>query len=235
MPVGVFIGLASALLTAVITEVYAHRCLAHRAFRVRRGLASVLETYFRVIVGTDPETWAAVHLLHHRYADTPLDPHSPRQRRPSAVLLGSPYLFALARRRVPPGRARGHNDLALRSLVVIFFVAGFGPVQVLVMLTVHLVCYMGVMGMVNAVGHLYGRKPYPDFPGYDLAWLAIPLLGHGYHNTHHARPSAARTGLLDPIWPLLRLLAALRLVDLQGRKGSTPVAERHRLASSGAA
>jgi stearoyl-CoA desaturase (delta-9 desaturase) len=83
---------------------------------------------------------------------------------------------------------------------------------------VHLVFYLGVMGMVNTVGHLYGRKPHPDVPGYDNAWLAIPLLGHGYHNSHHAHPAAARTGALDPIWPLLRLLAALRLVELADRR-----------------
>ncbi|HEX2063883.1 MAG TPA: fatty acid desaturase [Acidimicrobiales bacterium] len=226
MPVGVVIGLCSAVFTAVVTEVYAHRCLAHRAFRVRPALASVLETYFRVIVGTDPETWAAVHRLHHRYADTPLDPHSPVQRRPLTVLLGSPYLFAVARARVPAGSPRGRRDLALRAVVVAFFLATFGWAQVLTMLVVHLVCYMGVMGMVNTVGHLHGRKPYPEFPGYDLAWLAIPLLGHGYHNSHHARPTDARTGLLDPIWPLLRILAVLRLVELHDRGRSGRAADR---------
>jgi len=77
------------------------------------------------------------------------------------------------------------------------------------MLAVHLVLYLGVKGMVNTVGHLYGSKPHPDSPGYDLAWPALPLLGHGYHNSHHAHPTAARTGRLDPIWPLLRLLEAL--------------------------
>jgi fatty-acid desaturase len=90
------------------------------------------------------------------------------------------------------------------------------------MLAVHLVCYLGIMGLVNTVGHLYGRKPHPDFPGYDMAWLAIPLLGHGYHNSHHAHPAAARTGLLDPIWPLVRLLAALGLIELEDRRAQTP-------------
>ena len=222
MPVGVPIGVASALLTAVITEVYAHRCLAHRAFRVHPRLASFLEIYFRVIVGTDPETWAAVHRLHHRYADTPLDPHSPVQRPPLAVLLGSPYLFAVARRRVPRGVPRGRGHLVIRGLLAAFFFVLFGWVQVVTMLAVHLVGYMGVMGLVNTVGHLYGRKPHPDAPGYDVGWLAIPLLGHGYHNSHHAHPAAARTGRLDPIWPLLRALAALRVVDLGTRSADAP-------------
>ena len=222
MPIGVVIGFCSAVVTAVITEVYAHRCLAHRAFAIHPLLATVLRTYFRVIVGTDPESWAAVHRLHHRYADTPLDPHSPVQRRPLTVLAGSAYLFARAKRRVPPDAPKGVRILALRALVVAFWFVGFGLAQVLTMLAVHLACYLGIMGMVNTVGHLYGRKPHPEAPGYDIGWLAIPLLGHGYHNSHHARPADPRTGPLDPIWPLLRLSAALRLIDLDVR-AATPV------------
>lgn len=220
VPIGVVLGLCSAVLTALVTEVYCHRGLAHRAFGIHPVLGSFLDTYFRVIVGTDPETWAAVHRLHHRTADTPLDPHSPVQRRPLTVLAGSSYLFAKARRRVPAGTSSGKRIFLIRSLVVACYVVMFGPVQVLLMLVVHLVCYLGIMGMVNTVGHLYGRKPHPEFPGYDLAWLAIPLLGHGYHNSHHAHPAATRTGPLDPIWPLLRLLAAVRLVELE-RRSST--------------
>jgi stearoyl-CoA desaturase (delta-9 desaturase) len=224
VPAGVVIGLCSAIFTALVTEVYCHRCLAHRAFRIHARLAAALGTYFRVIVGTDPETWAAVHRLHHRYADTPLDPHSPVLRPPLAVLLGSPFLFAKARHRVPPGSPRGRGDLVLRAAVVAFFLALFGPVQVLVMLVVHLVCYMGIMGLVNTVGHLYGRKPHADVPGYDIGLLAIPLLGHGYHNSHHAHPSAARTGPLDSVWPLLRLMAAVGLVDLDDRRAQAELA-----------
>ncbi len=218
MPAGVVIGLCSAVLTALVTEIYCHRCLAHRAFRVHPALASAFGNYFHVVVGTDPETWAAVHRLHHRYADTPLDPHSPVQRPPLAVLVGSPYLFAVARSRVPRGTPRGRGDLTVRLLVVAVFFLVLGLAQVLTMLAVHLVCYMGIMGMVNTVGHLFGRKPHPEASGYDLAWLAIPLLGHGYHNSHHAHPAAARTGPLDPIWPLLRVLAVVGLVDIEDRQ-----------------
>ncbi len=224
VPVGVVIGFFSAVLTALVTEIYCHRCLAHRAFRVHPVVASWLDTYFQVIVGTHPRTWAAVHRLHHRYADTPLDPHSPLHGRALTVLVGSPYLFAVARRRLPADApsGRGISHLVLRGLLFAFYLVMFGPVQVLIMLGVHLVCYLGIMGLVNAVGHLYGSKPHPDVPGYDVAWLAIPLLGHGYHNSHHAHPAAARTGPLDPIWPLLRLLATLRLVHLVERPAHTP-------------
>ena len=210
--------MASAIFTAVVTEVYCHRYLAHRAFRLHWAPARFFDTYFRVIVGTDPESWAAVHRLHHRHADTPMDPHSPVQRHPLAIVAGTPYLFAVAKRRLPANRPAGLRIWALRLLVVGFYAVTCGPLQVPVMLTVHLVLYMGLGGLINTVGHLYGTKPHPDFPGYDLPLLAIPLLGHGYHNSHHAHPAAARTGRLDPIWPLLRLGAALGHVQLDGKR-----------------
>ncbi len=201
VPIAVVIGLSSGILTALVTEVYCHRCLAHHAVRIHPILASLFATYFQVFGGANPETWAAIHRLHHRYVDTALDPHSPLQRRPLTVLVGTPYLFAMARRQLPANTASGTGvpHLALRGLVVALFFVMFGLVQVLTMLAVHLICYLGMMGMVNTAGHLYGRKPHPDSPGYDSAWLAIPLLGHGYHNSHHAHPPApacsTRSGL----------------------------------------
>jgi len=221
VPIGVPIGVASAIFTSIVTEVYCHRYLAHRAFRLRPVPALLLDTYFRVIVGTDPHSWAGVHRLHHRYADTPLDPHSPVQRGRVAILVGTPYLFAVAKRRLPANRAAGLRIWLLRSLVVAFYVVTCGPVQVLVMLTVHLTCYMGLGGLINTVGHVRGAKPHPEHPGYDLACLAIPLLGHGYHNSHHAHPAAPRTGPLDPVWPLIRLAAAVGVVELHGQ-GTAP-------------
>jgi len=217
VPIGVFIGVGSAIFTAVVTEVYCHRYLAHHAFGLRRVPALLLDTYVRVIVGTDPESWAGVHRLHHRHADTPLDPHSPVQRRPLTILIGTPYLFAVAKRRLPANQPAGAWIWSLRGLVVVFYLLTCGPLQVLIMLSVHLVCYMGLGGLINTVGHVHGAKPHPDVVGYDLAWLAIPLLGHGYHNSHHAHPAAPRTGRLDPIWPVLLAGAALGAIDLDTR------------------
>ena len=218
MPIGIPIGVISAIFTAVVTEVYCHRYLAHGAFGIRPGAARLLDTYFRVIVGTDPESWAAVHRLPHRHADTPLDPHSPVQRRPLTIVAGTWLLLAFAKRHLPANRPAGGGIWALRGLLVAFYAVTCGPWQVPIMLAVHLVFYMGLGGLINTVGHLYGSKPHPQHPGFDLAWLSIPLLGHGYHNSHHAHPAAPRTGKLDPIWPLLRLGAALGQVELGGHR-----------------
>lgn len=220
VPIGALVGLIMGLLTCVVTEIYCHRCLAHRAFRMRPALASVLDSFMRIAGGVHPETWAAIHRLHHRYADTPLDPHSPLQRRPLAVLVGTPYLIAQARRRLPAHSAPGTGvpHLLVRAAVFAFWILTIGPAQTLLATIVHLVCYLGIMGMVNTVGHRTGSKPHPDCPGYDLAWVSLLLLGHGYHNSHHAHPSAARTGSLDPMWPVVRLLSGARLIALDEQR-----------------
>jgi stearoyl-CoA desaturase (delta-9 desaturase) len=217
VPIGVAVGLAMGLLTCLATELYCHRALAHRAIRVHPVLARILDGFMQVTGGVHPETWAGVHRLHHRYADTPLDPHSPLQRRPLSVLLGTPYLFALARKRLPAGSAPGTGrvHLVLRGLLVAFWLLAIGPAPTLAAIAVHLASYLGIMGMVNTVGHRRGRRPHPEFPGYDLAWVSLLLLGHGYHNSHHAHPGAARTGFLDPIWPVVRALSAVGLVTVE--------------------
>ncbi|MDQ6798535.1 MAG: fatty acid desaturase, partial [Actinomycetota bacterium] len=155
--------------------------------------------------------------------DTPLDPHSPLERHPLLVLVGTPYLFAIAGRRLPvdSSPAAGRRYVAARVLVTAFWLLTIGPMQTLAALAVHLVCYLGIMGMVNTAGHRSGTKPHPEFPGYDLAWSAMFLLGHGYHNSHHAHPSAARTGFLDPIWPVIRLLSGLGLIALEVQQAPT--------------
>jgi fatty-acid desaturase len=132
------------------------------------------------------------------------------------VLVGTPYLFAAARRRLPADAAPGTGKaaLAVRALLLAFWVVTIGPAQTLLATGVHLVCYLGILGMVNTVGHRRGRKPHPAFPGYDLAWVSPFLLGHGYHNSHHAHPAAPRTGFLDPMWPIVRLLAGIGLIAL---------------------
>ena len=223
MPIGVLVGLVSGILTCLVTEIYCHRCLAHRAFRIHPWLASFLDGFMQVYGGVHPRRWVGIHRLHHRYADTPLDPHSPLQRHPLLVLIGTPYLFAQARPRLPADAspAPGVVHVAARVLISAFWLVTIGPVQTLITLTVHLVCYFGVMGMVNTAGHRSGAKPHPDFPGHDLAWVAILLLGHGYHNSHHAHPAAARTGFLDPIWPVVRLLSGLGLVTFEDQRELT--------------
>lgn len=55
-----------------------HRLLSHRSLKLPKWLERTLVT-IGLPAGT-PVQWAGNHRYHHAHTDTPLDPHSPRQR-----------------------------------------------------------------------------------------------------------------------------------------------------------
>ena len=49
---------------------------------------------------------------------------------------------------------------------------------------------------INSLCHVFGRRPFETGDhSSNLAWLALPTLGEGWHNNHHAFPRAAFHGM----------------------------------------
>src|SRR2546425_5614067 len=61
----------------MVTTVYLHRTLAHRAVTLRPPLAAVMRVLTWIITGIRPRQWVAVHRKHHAFTDVEGDPHSP--------------------------------------------------------------------------------------------------------------------------------------------------------------
>jgi stearoyl-CoA desaturase (delta-9 desaturase) len=225
------VGLAVSLIANVATTVYLHRALSHRALT----LSPVAAWGFRVLVwittGIRPRQWVAVHRKHHAFTDVDGDPHSP-------VLLGWVRVqianVALYRREAnnPETLRRYAKDLPAdrwdrilfdRALVglglgVALLVILLGPVAGLLAAFVHVNLYLGGSAAVNAIGHHFGRRPYPNSAG-NLQWLAFLTAGEGLHNNHHAAPTSARLSHrwfeIDPGWWVIRTLSALRLATVR--------------------
>ena len=83
---------------------------------------------------------------------------------------------------------------------------------------VHTVGYLMLNAAVNAVGHHFGRRPYPN-SATNLQWLALLTCGEGLHNNHHAAPTSARLALargeVDPGWWCIRVLHRLGLARVR--------------------
>ena len=73
----VVIGLLISQIAFVITTVYLHRTLAHRAVALKSPVAFACRFIIWMSTGTRPRQWVAVHRKHHAHSDKEGDPHSP--------------------------------------------------------------------------------------------------------------------------------------------------------------
>jgi stearoyl-CoA desaturase (delta-9 desaturase) len=195
---------------------------------------------FRVLcwitTGQRPREWVAVHRKHHAATDTPDDPHSPQQVGFWRVQLGNVGLYKKAAsdpanlrkyaRDLPPDRLdRMFFDYSLLGLgtgvailVVVMWALGFGLVTGFVAAGLHAVMYVMLSGAINAVGHVFGKRPY-DNSATNMQSIALVTGGEGLHNNHHAAPTSARfslgKGQLDPGWFVVRALVALKLATVR--------------------
>lgn len=67
-------------LWAIFHSIYVHRGICHKQFTFSKTFHHVARFYLWVIGATGPkwaETYTTRHRKHHKYSDSPLDPHSP--------------------------------------------------------------------------------------------------------------------------------------------------------------
>jgi stearoyl-CoA desaturase (delta-9 desaturase) len=224
-------GFAVTQISIIVTTVYLHRALAHRALALRGPAAMVCRVILWLTTGMRPREWVAVHRRHHATSDTPADPHSPRVLGFWRVQLANVGLYRRVARDKLTVR-RYARDLQPDRLDRWFFdhgVAGlaigigilcvtFGWQSGLLAAGVHAVTYVMLSGAINAIGHTRGRRPYDNSAG-NSQWLALLTAGEGLHNNHHAAPTSARFALgrveIDPGWWAIRVLVQCKQATLR--------------------
>ena len=220
--IGVLVGFAVCQLGTLVTTVYLHRALSHRALALAPATTWVFRVLTWLVTGIRPRQWVAVHRKHHAFTDVAGDPHSPILEGFATVQFANVVLYrrvardgdVVARfaRDLPPDRwDRLLFDHALPGLALgtALLVAALGPLGAAVAASFHTVSYLVLNAAVNAVGHRYGRQPHPN-TSHNSQWLAWLTVGEGLHNNHHAAPTSARLsfrrGEIDPGWWIVRLL-----------------------------
>ena len=221
-----------------------HRLFTHRSFSTGPVTRGVIAALGSAAIEGPVISWVADHRKHHACSDREGDPHSPHVGHGggwSGVLRGLfhahlGWLFIHTER----GCHRRFAPDLLRDPVVRFIDRTFlvwatlglampfglgiaiggsiaagltgvlwgGAVRVFV---VHHVTYS-----INSLCHMFGRQPFATRDeSRNLAWLALPTLGEGWHNNHHAFPTSAFHGLrrreLDPSGLVIRALERVGL------------------------
>jgi stearoyl-CoA desaturase (delta-9 desaturase) len=231
VPLALLVGFVVTQISVVVTTVYLHRTLSHRALTMQEPATFVCRVLLWITTGMRPREWVAVHRRHHATSDTPADPHSPRVLGFWRVQLANAGLYRRVARDQLTVR-RYARDLAPDRLDRWFFdhgLVGLGIGIGILCLTlgwqtgllaagVHAITYVMLSGAINAVGHVFGRRPH-DNPAGNSQWLALLTGGEGLHNNHHAAPTSARFALgrgeVDPGWWVIRALLVSRQASLR--------------------
>jgi stearoyl-CoA desaturase (delta-9 desaturase) len=229
--VAIVAGFALAQFANLITTLWLHRALSHRAMTLAPGITRVFRVLVWMLTGIRPRQWVAVHRKHHAYTDIDGDPHSPVLLGYLRVQLGNVGLYrrvardelTVARyaRDIPADRwdraVFDHAFVGLGLGIVLLCVV-LGPWLGLLAATVHAVTYLGLSAAVNAVGHTFGVRPN-DNRATNSRWLAWLTAGEGLHNNHHAMPTSARFALarheVDPGWWVVRALTRLGWAEVR--------------------
>jgi stearoyl-CoA desaturase (Delta-9 desaturase) len=220
--------------TAVLaTSIYLHRGLAHRSLKIHPVADVLFRTILWLTTGQARQEWVAIHRKHHAFTDAEGDPHSPRLLGYWRVQLFNAYYYIVAGRdrgitgKYAPDLAPDRLDRVLFSHGALGLAVGVIALCLLLGLSagllaagIHAVLYVMVMApVINAVGHWRGQQNYDNTARNSrvLAWITG---GESLHNNHHAHPRAPRFSVrateFDPSWPVIRMLAALRLVVIAG-------------------
>ncbi|NRA63898.1 MAG: acyl-CoA desaturase [Pseudobacteriovorax sp.] len=207
----VFIG--AYLLNICYISVFYHRGLTHQALTLSPKAKRFVVATGAWVTGLDPKGWCTMHRLHHRYSDTPKDPHSPVHKGFFMIA----YEQLQSYKRVLKGLIK--NDKTYTSVAGDFDFdvswmnkKNYWYLPYLLHLAISAVLvfafdawllgaayYLGIMShpiqgwMVNSMGHALG---YRNFNTTDnsknnsiVAWL---VAGEGYQNNHHRYPRAVK-------------------------------------------
>jgi stearoyl-CoA desaturase (delta-9 desaturase) len=202
-----------------------HRYFAHHSFKANRFWQFVLALGGTTAAQKGPLWWAAVHRDHHRFADTPDDPHSPLKGfwwSHVGWILCDKYQDTRFDRipdfaRFPELRwLNRHNWVGPWALAVATFVL-FGVRGLVVGFFLSTVLLWHGTFLVNSLAHVFGRRRYVTHDSSRNSLLvALVTGGEGWHNNHHYVPSSTRQGFfwweLDVTYYGLVVLSWLRVV-----------------------
>jgi sn-1 stearoyl-lipid 9-desaturase len=220
-----------------------HRLLTHRSYKAPKWLEYLFTIFATMTLQGGPIFWVGTHRLHHRHADMPGDPHSPRdgkwwshmgwitsgksmhrstEERAAYVrdLTNDPFHVWISRWHWVPLTASG-----LLILVTFGWQVTLWSVFLRVVLGLHFTW------LVNSATHLWGSRRFEtNDDSRNSFWVAILTFGEGWHNNHHFSMGSCRQGIrwweIDITYGVLKLLVLFGIArDLHPFRISAPRAQ----------
>jgi stearoyl-CoA desaturase (delta-9 desaturase) len=187
-----------AIFNVVLVEAYLHRYITHKSYKMSNTLDNILAFFSAVVPGTgSPIGWCAVHTAHHRFSDTPKDPHSAEHNSFLNLLLWKyNYTGTISSSR----HVFGSWQRILHKYYVLFMLGWLGLwCLISIDLAFYIVVLPWILGPVlstvqNYFLHVDLPFSYTNFKTKDNSKNS-PLMhilsfgACGLHNNHHANPA----------------------------------------------
>ncbi|MEY3450548.1 MAG: hypothetical protein RL711_373 [Bacteroidota bacterium] len=222
---------------------FLHRYAAHQMFTMNKFWERVFYVLTWLLQGSSflsPRAYGVMHRLHHAYADTENDPHSPSY---STGLFDMMWKTKAIYNDILHGRAKldpkflknvpnwdfienlGDNwmgRVAWGTLYTLFYMKFVpeGMWYLYLLLPIHYLMGPVHGAVINWFAHKFG---YVNFKVNDTAKNLLPfdflMFGEGYHNNHHKLGGRANFGVkwheFDPAYPFILLFNALHIIKLK--------------------
>jgi fatty-acid desaturase len=205
-----------------------HRLLTHRGYKTPKVVEYVITFCGLLALEGGAINWVVTHRIHHAHTDAPGDPHTPREGGWWAhigwMLKGTAQSHdKQTMARYAPDMVKDRFHVLANNFYwvpIIFLAAGLlalgGWPFVLWAVFFRITFNFHATWLVNSATHMWGRRRFATRDdSTNNWWVALLTFGEGWHNNHHAYPTAARHGLawyeIDLNWWGIRTLQFLRL------------------------
>lgn len=220
---------------------FLHRYSAHGMFAMSKRMEKIFFILSGIFQGSSylsPKAYGIMHRMHHAYADTEKDPHSPKYTKNlfdmmwrtkkiyTDILYDRVTVETKFTKNIPRWDAADKffdlwgTRIAWGIFYTAFYVVFAPNAWWFLLLPVHYL--MGpVHGVIiNWFAHKYG---YINFKLNDTAKNLLPfdflMWGESYHNNHHQYGGRANFGVkwheFDPMYPIILLLDKMKLIRLK--------------------
>jgi stearoyl-CoA desaturase (delta-9 desaturase) len=220
---------------------FLHRYAAHQMFTMNKTWEKVFYVFTYLFQGSSflsPKAYGIMHRLHHAYADTEKDPHSPKYSDGLLDMMWKTktiYNDILNDRYVPEAKFLKNipdwkfmewlgdqwiSRVLWGTAYSVFYIVYATEWWMYLLLPIHFLMGPVHGAVINWFAHKYG---YINFKVKDTAKNLLPfdflMLGESYHNNHHKLGGRANFGVkwweFDPAYPVILLFNALGIVKLK--------------------
>jgi stearoyl-CoA desaturase (delta-9 desaturase) len=224
---------------------FLHRYAAHHAFTMSKRTEKIFFVLTWIFQGSNYLSaygYGVMHRMHHAFADTEDDPHSPKYDetiwnmmwKTKTIYSDITNKVMVVEKRFTEGVPQWESfDKFARSmwcrigfgaLYTLFYIQFAPSAWFYLLLPIHFLMSPIHGAIINWFAHKYG---YRNFEVGDTSRNFLPvdflMMGESYHNNHHkygSRPNfgGIRWHEIDPTYQVIRLLDWIGVIDVKRRK-----------------